>query len=152
MLIRFCGVSSRAFGRSITSRSGSVIAWIEGTNGLVERISTAGPSFSCTIRKLLISAILLTTEEAADFEAGCVVWERSHGAPNMSTPIPSATHNSARKLRPDNGCRNVRVGGESFTEALEYYSNHTTRGLHGKRPVEKDHDKISARRKRARYD
>src|SRR5271157_160852 len=133
MLIRFCVVSSRAFGRSITSRSGSLIAWIEGTSGLVERISTAGPSFSCTIRKLLIAAILLITEEAADFEVGGGVWERSHGAPNTSIPKARTTH----KLRvgpQDNGCWNLRFGGKSFTQALEYYSNHTTRGLDGKRP------------------
>src|SRR5208337_1122447 len=134
MLIRFCVVSSRAFGRSITSRSGSVIAWMEGTSGRVERISTAGPSFSCTIRKLLITATLLATEEAADFEAPGVAWERSHGVPNASIPSASATHNSARKLRRYDGCRNLRFGGKSFTEALEYYSNHTTRGFRGKRP------------------
>src|SRR5271157_6282469 len=148
MLIRFCCVSNRAFGRSITSRSGSLIAWIEGTSGLVERISTAGPSFSCTIRKLLIAATLLKTEEVTDFEGEGVVWERSLGVPNAGIPTTRATNNSARKLRRYDGCRNLRFGGKSFTEALEYYSNHTTRGVHGKRPAEKDHEKIGACRKR----
>src|SRR5208282_4070511 len=119
MLIRFCGVSSRAFGRSITSRSGSLIAWMEGTSGLVDRISTAGPSFSCTIRKLLIVAILLTTEEAADWESGLVVWEGSHGAPSTSIPTAIIARKSARELQREGGCRNARFGGKSFTQVLE---------------------------------
>jgi len=54
-------------------------AIIEGTSGFVDRISTAGPSFSCTIRKLLIAAVFVA-ETAADLEPGLApvltdVWE-----------------------------------------------------------------------------
>src|SRR5260370_41013907 len=140
MVIRFWCVSSRAFGRSITSRGGSLIDWIEGTNGFVERISTAWPSFSCTIRKLLIAALFftalaaLTTEEAAGLESGLTagltaVWERSHGAPATSTPTAITAHKLARKHQRDNGCRDARFGGKAFTPALECFGKHTTRGF-----------------------
>src|SRR5208283_1078189 len=137
MLIRFCGVSSRAFGRSITSRSGSVIAWIEGTNGLVERISTAGPSFSCTIRKLLISAILLTTEEAADFEAGCVVWERSHRSeyehshPKRHAQLRPQT--AARQRLPERKGRRGVFHGSARVLQQPYHSGAPRKKTRGKR-------------------
>src|SRR5260370_41118722 len=140
MSIRFCCVSSRAFGRSITRRGGSLIDWIEGTSGFVERISTAGPSFSCTIRKLLIAALFFTalaaftTEEAAGLKSGLAagltaVWERSHGAPATSAPTAITAHKSARKHQRDNGCRDARFGGKSFTQAPRGYGNPTPRGF-----------------------
>src|ERR1035437_9502069 len=90
---------------------------MEGTSGLVERISTAGPSFSCTIRKLLIAATLLATrEEAAGLESGWVVWERSQGAPSRSIPI---ARTRVRVPHPNVVLFDVRVGSRNRGFASE---------------------------------
>ncbi len=70
--------------------------------------------------------------------------------PKLRVPHPNVVLFDVRVGSPDNGCRNLRFGGKCFTEALEYYSNHTTREFHGERPGEKDQEKISVWRKRAR--
>src|SRR5208283_2015512 len=104
---------------------------MEGTSGRVERISTACPSFSCTILKLLMTATLLaevllaaellaaeavfapgpedgTVGEAAD------VWECS-GVVHASTPRARAAYQFAGTLQPFRGCGNRRCCGKSFT-------------------------------------
>ena len=77
MAIRFCANPPIAPGRSITSRGGESSAWIAGTTGRVERISTTGTPRACTIRTLLTTAGRLTTcsfEPAASPGAGfCAV-------------------------------------------------------------------------------
>src|SRR5258708_19063568 len=91
--------------------------------------SPADPSFSCTIRKLLIAAILLG-DTAAGVEPGLAavlsgVWERSHGASMTSIPTARTTHKFARKLQRDRGCRNPRLGGQSFSGDVDCFDIHS---------------------------
>ncbi len=55
----------------------------------------------------------------------------------LRVPHPNVVLFDVRVGPQGNGGRNRGFGGKSFTEALEYYSNHTTLGFHGKRPWKK---------------
>src|SRR5208337_4577138 len=96
---------------------------MEGTSGFVERISTACPSFSCTIRKLLITAPLFTAEESAALRSGLTsgltsdltpesagAWARTGKAPDKSIPAAKRAHKSARKPRRNHGGRQPQFG------------------------------------------
>src|SRR5271166_3392862 len=117
------------------------MVWIVGASGWVERISRAEPSSSCTMRKLLMAAILpeevMTGREAGVTAELTGAWEPSGGVAR-SIPRAMAADSTSRLQPGDSSCREARLGearfgeprsGEGyFTQALECYSQHTTRG------------------------